>query len=217
MRVFIVITAFLLLACAQKKLVPVANGVSVDEKTYTSVYEDADVRILVRANAWKGYPTDLPDYVLPLYVEILNRGTEEVVIDPNGMILLDNRGNQYNALEPKEVAEAVRSGASVGVSVGLAYGTPHWGLGWFAGEPYSRKDVGGVINYAFIPGRIVPGAKLKGFVYFQRIPDDVNRIRFRLTYKIGEVSRSVEFKFRVEDGKGSSDNGNKTGGEGDSP
>ncbi len=210
----LLVIVFTVFSCAQKKLVPVGNGVYVDPKTYTSAYENERVKIVVRANAWEGYPSDLEDYVLPLYLEVQNKSSEVLEIDPRDLVILDEKGNQYNALEPKDVAEAVRGGSGVGVSVGFAYGAPTWGLSWLAGGPSYYEDTEDIINRAFIPGRVSPGATLRGFVYFQKIPDEVRRITLRVGYRIGGRREEVAFKFKVR--KGSSDNGNKEGRPGDS-
>jgi len=67
-----------------------------------------------------------------------------------------------------------------------------------------------VVKYALIPGRIEPGSKLRGFVYFQPIPEGINRFIFKLTYWIEGRPVSVKFPFKIEkDGKGSSDNGSE--------
>jgi len=194
-------------SCAQKVLVPVENGVKVDPKTLTATHESTEVKIKVRTNAWECCPSYLDDYVLPIYIEVKNRSPNPIELSLKDVVLVDDKGNQYNALEPKEVAEAVRGGSGVGVSLGFAYGTPGWGLGWVAGGPAYYDSAEDVINKAFIAGRILPGAKLKGFVYFQKIPDEVRRITMRIGYRIGERRKEVVFKFRVR--KGSSDNGHK--------
>jgi hypothetical protein len=207
---------FLILSCAKKVLIPVGNGVEVDPDKGVAIYRDEWVRIKVKANAWDGYPSSLPDRLLPLYMEIENLSDEKVVIRREEILLIDDRGNQYNALDPKEAAEVVRGSSRIGVSFGFAVGTPSYGLGWLAGAPYTT-DVEDVINKAFIPGTLLPGAKLKGFLYFQRLPDEVNRTTLRVGYKIGGQLRVAEFHFKVSDGKGGADNGNKEGGKRDSP
>ncbi len=215
MGYLLILVIFILsFSCAQKKLIPLENGVKVDTKTYTSIYEDEFVSIKVRANAWEGYPSDLPDYVLPLYLEVRNKSSEVVEIDLRDITLVDDRGNQFNPLEPKDVAEAVRGGSTVGISVGFAYGTPGWGLGWLAGGPPYYSDTEDVINKAFIPGKVLPGAKLKGFVYFQKIPDEARRVSLRVGYRIGERRKEVVFRFEIREG--GSDNGRKEDRSGDS-
>ncbi len=215
MRYLVILVAVLLsFSCAQKKLVPLGNGVKVDAKTYTSVYEDDMVSIKVKANAWEGYPSDLPDYVLPLYLEIHNKSPEAIEIDLKDITLIDDRGNQLNALEPKDVAEAVRGSYGVGVAIGFTYGSPTWGHSLLLGGPPYHGYADEVINRAFIPGRILPGARLKGFVYFQRIPDEARRVSLRVGYRIGERRKEVVFKFEIREG--GSDNGRKEDRYGDS-
>ncbi len=215
MKLLLALAAVLLFfSCAQKKLVPLGNGVKVDLKTYTSVYEDGSVKIKVRANAWEGYPPDLPDYILPLYLEIHNISMDTVEIDLKDIVLVDDRGNQLNALEPKDVAEAVRGGYGIGVAIGFTYGSPHWEHSLLLGGPTYYGYADEVINRAFIPGRVLPGAKLKGFVYFQKIPDEARRVTLRVGYRIGERRREVVFKFEIREG--GSDNGRKEDRPGDS-
>lgn len=204
----ILVAVILLFSCAQKRLVPVGNGVSVDPKSHTAVYEDERIRILVKANAWDGYPESLSYKLLPIYMEVVNKGDEPVELKKEDIVLIDDLGNQYNPLDPKDAAEVARGGSRVGVSVGVGLSTSHYGLGWLAGTPYD-VDAEDVVNKAFIPGRVYPGAKLKGFLYFQKLHDKANRVTLRIGYKIGGRPSVTEFKFRVEDGKGSADNGNK--------
>ncbi len=213
MRIYIIvfILPFLLLSCVQKKIVPLKDGLEIDKEKYTSAYTDKNVRIVVRANAWNGYPSDLPSYVMSLYLEVENKSSYIVEIELKDILLIDDKGNQYNVLEPKEVAEIAKSGSSVGVSIGFSYGTPYWGFSWLAGGPFIDKDIEDIINMAFIPGKVEPKARLKGFIYFQKLPDEVNRITLKLSYKIKERKITVRFPFKVEknNGKDSDNNGNK--------
>lgn len=205
----LLIVPLFLLSCAQRVLVPVGNGIKADPKTYTALYEDGNVEVVVKANAWKGYPSDLSSYVVPLYVEVVNKSDREVWIDFKDMLLTDEGGNQYNALSPKDAAEIAKRGGRVGVSFGLSYGTPWWGLGWWA-PAYTGDEGSDVVKYALIPGRIEPGSRLRGFVYFQPLPDEVEGVTFKLTYWIEGRPVSVKFPYKVvKDGKGSSSNGSK--------
>ncbi len=208
------VALLLLLSCAQKRLVPVGNGVRVDPKTSSAFYEDEFVRMTVRVNAWDGYPASLPERLLPVYLEVENKGDRTVELKREWIAVIDDLGNQYNALDPKNAVEAVRGGSRVGVAVGLGFGTPYYGLGFLAGPPYDT-DMEEVINRAFIPGKLLPGARLKGFLYFQKLHDKANRVKLRIGYKIAGKLRTVEFRFRVEDGKGSDSDRSEKDREGD--
>jgi len=202
---YLALSLILLLSCAKRSFVPIPDGYRIDAKNSAVIYTDRYVTIQVRTNSWDGYPSSLEERLLPLYIEILNRTDEPIKI--NRIVLLDDTGTQYNPLSP-ESASRVASGYSVGLSLGLGYGVHH-GLGWFGGMP--ARDYGeDIVNRAFIPGEILPGAKLKGFLYFQKLPDKVNRITLRVMYSIGFQSESVNFYFKVKDEEGDN-NGNKEG------
>lgn len=216
MRYALFLISVIILSCAQKVLVPLPNGVEADPKSLSARYEDERVRVVVRTGAWDGYPSDLEGYLLPIYLEVENRSERELLIELKDLLLIDDRGRQYNALSPRDASELARGAPSVGVSVGVGFGTPHWGFG-FWGPPYYYDDVSDIVRKAFIEGRILPDRKVYGFVYFKDIPEDVRRIELKVSYSIGGVYYDVSFPFEVKDGKGSSDNGDKENRKGYSP
>ncbi len=208
MKYALLLVMFLTLSCAQKVLVPLSNGVKADPEKFTAVYEDERVRIKVVSNAWDGYPSDLDSYLTVIFLEVENRSQEEVFISLTDLTVIDDRGKQYNALTPKDASEVARGSSSVGVSVGIGFGDPHWGFGLW-GPPYYYDDVSDVVQKAFVGGRILPGKSMSGFVYFQDFGEKVKRIEFRISYTVEGVVYDVTFPFEVKDGKEGADNGDQ--------
>jgi hypothetical protein len=216
MKYALFLISFLLLACAQKVLVPLPNGVNPDPEKLSSLYEDERVRILVKTGAWDGYPSDLEGYLIPIFLEVENRSEGEIRIELEDIVLVDDRGHQLNALSPKDASELARGAPSVGVSVGVGFGTPHWGFGLWGPPYYYYDDVSDIVKKAFIEGKILPGRKVSGFLYFKDELEGAGRVELRLSYSSEGVVYDVTFPFEVRDGKGSADYGNKKDREGNS-
>ncbi|GEM_PF-1141652 len=208
MKYALLLISFFIVSCAQKVLVPLSNGVEADPRKLKALYRDERIRIEVRTGAWKGYPSDLEGYLLPIYLEVQNLSRSEIDIRLSDIRVIDDRGRQFNALTPKDASELARGSPSVGFSIGVGIGTPHWGLGWW-GPPYYYEDVSDIVKRAFIEGSVLPGRKVSGFVYFQDLPKDSKRIELRISYSVEGVVYDVIFPFEVKHGKDGSYNGNK--------
>ncbi|QWK20669.1 MAG: hypothetical protein KNN13_04960 [Hydrogenobacter thermophilus] len=198
MKKLFLYTCFILFAgCAPApKLLPLEDGLKVNRENFMSVYEGEEVKILVKAQAWKYSPSDLPYYVTPLYMEVKNLSQKNISIDRHGIYLLDDRGNQYNALSPGEVSSMLSY--SVGFSLGMAYySSPYW-FGWYPYYPYYPPTYPDILNYAFVYGTVEPKAILKGFLYFQKLPKEIKNVTLKITYRVNGETKSVSFPFQVE-------------------
>lgn len=193
-----VLLIFLLSACAPvPKLVPRESQV-VKKEDNTLLYEEDNVKVLVRSNAWKYSPSDLTSYITPIYVEVKNLSDKGLIINRQDVYLMDERGNQYNALSPSDVVSAVAAWPDVSFSIGMAYySSPFW-FGWYPYYPYpTARSYPDIANYAFIYGSIEPGAVLKGFVYFQKVPKDVKSLSLKIVYHMAGERKAVSFPFDV--------------------
>ncbi|MFN7065836.1 MAG: hypothetical protein ACK4OF_06790 [Aquificaceae bacterium] len=130
------------------------------------------LRVSIKTTAWSYYPSDLDRYVLPIYLEVENKGNEPVNIERYEVYLLDEKGNQFNLLEPKDVASLLRRSHSIGFSFGIGYWSSPIGIWWwpYYALPPREEAYPDILNKAFIFGQIQPKARLSGFVYFPRVP-----------------------------------------------
>lgn len=133
-----------------------------------------DLFISVKTDQWKYSPSDLDYYVLPIYIEVENRSKEAVSIRKEDIFLIDEKRNQFNPLEPRDVISMVRRSYGLGFSFGIGYWSSPFGLWWYPYYiPSFRENVyPDILNKALTFGEVKPGAKLKGFVYFPKPPED---------------------------------------------
>jgi len=138
------------------------------------VQEMPSLRVSVEAEAWNGRPRNLPDYVLPFLIMLTNTGTAPVALTRADFVLLDDANRQYLPLAPSEVVTLLggrSSGVGVSPSVGVSgstAGSTSVGVGLgvlLGGYGAETRDV---IPQALPEGPILPGAEVKGFVYFLR-------------------------------------------------
>jgi hypothetical protein len=153
---------------------------------------DAGIRFAAFPNTWSGYPGDLARYYTPLEIRIENARDDEVQIRFEDFIALDDGNRQYRAVPPLEVVRALagarepRDGGPPAVVAGPWY--PHgrrywWGpydgpamwpyAPWWFADPYyypygwPRAAVRDVLVSGLREGRLLAGASVQGFVYFQ--------------------------------------------------
>lgn len=162
-------TLALVVACAGPTLRP-----QTPTGTGAIVQEMPPLRLSVQADAWDGRPRSLPNYVLPFLIVLKNTGTGSVNITLADFLLLDDAIRQYLPIAPSEVVallggrgSGVGVSPSVGVSGSSAGGTSvGLGLGILLGG--TDTDTRDVIPQALPEGAILPGAEVRGFVYFPR-------------------------------------------------
>ncbi len=134
--------------------------------------------VSINAKAWKYSPSDLDSYVLPILLEVENREKEAVAIKREDVFLLDEKGNQYNPLQPGDVVSMLRGGYGGGLSFSIGYWSSPFGVWWspYYGFPPQDRVYPDIVNKAFAFGEIQPGAKISGFVYFPKMPRDVKAL-----------------------------------------
>jgi hypothetical protein len=114
-RLFHFAAALLLAGCATTRVVPVpAAGVAVDARDGSAGMEADGVRVVVRPSAWQGSPPNLPSYVTPFHLLIVNGSALPLRYDYGDLRLFDEGRFQYTALPPAEVARMLRWGRAPG-------------------------------------------------------------------------------------------------------
>ena len=112
-----------------------------------------------------------------------------------------------------------RPSISIGFGTGGYYGGGYgYGIGYYTrGYPYYRspfywpynyayysdyydsyyynRDYSDIFTQAFVPGVIRPGAILSGFIYFNKLPPEVQKFDLNVGYKIDNENKRVELTF----------------------
>lgn len=187
----------LLAACAGPTLRP-----QTPAGTGAIVQEMPSLRISVEAEAWHGRPRSLPDHILPFLIVVQNTGTTPVTITRADFLLLDDANRQYLPLAPSEVvtllggrASGVGVSPSVGVLGSTAGGTSVGvGLGILLGG--SGTDARDVIAQALAEGPVLPGAEVKGFIYFPRPAPGYKSLRVVVAPQGLPAHLRLDFEFR---------------------
>ena len=149
------------------------------------------VRLTLFPDAWSAYPSDLSRYFTPLGVLIENGRADEVQVRYEDFVCVDDGNRQYRAVPPGEVARAVSGGLlpanpGRGVSPVLVAGPwrPYWPHSWrpyygpygpWWSDPYypypsawPRPAAQDVLTLGVREGRVLPGASVQGFLFFQQ-------------------------------------------------
>jgi hypothetical protein len=112
-----------LTACAGPRL-EVATAPSQPSVTLS----DASIHMTLLPNTWSGYPSDLNRSYTPVEIKIQNDRTEEILLRYADFLAIDEASNQYQAVPPGEVAQALFGSR-------LPRGDPGWG---YAGRGPAR-------------------------------------------------------------------------------
>lgn len=186
------------------QLAPAPTVAEVPGPGQGGVVTQSGVVLTARADAWEGYPENLENEVTPIYVRIQNETGEPLRIRYAEFRIVSDAGETYAALPPFRIeGEVVSAIDSVGPYSGFyvaPYASP-----WYPGlTPYDGPfayDAGYYDSYypyydtyvevdlptrdmraAALPeGVLDPGAVVDGFLYFQEVPEDVDRVRLEFT------------------------------------
>ncbi len=166
------------------------------------VQETLSLRISVEAEAWRGRPRSLPDYVLPFFISLKNTGSAPLTILRTDFSLLDEANRQYFALAPAEVVTMLGGGASgvgvspsVGVS-GSTAGSTSFGVGLGISLGGRGRDTRDIVAQALPEGLIQPGAEIWGYLYFPHPGPEIKRLRLIASPRNLPGTPRMDFEFR---------------------
>ena len=178
----------LLSACAMG---PRLESVAVPTEPAVTL-ANGGIRWSVLPNTWSAHPSDLARYFTPVQVRIENARSDELEIRYEDFIALDDGNQQYRAVPPGEIARAISGGrgpaepARKTAAILLAgpwyrpYWPPYWGPyygpyePWWYPDPYyypsawPRPTGQDVLSRGLREGRLLAGASIDGFLYFQQ-------------------------------------------------
>jgi hypothetical protein len=187
-------------------LIAACAGPTLRAQTLTgigpSVQEMPSLRVSAEAEAWNGRPRSLPDSVLPFLITLRNTGSTPLATTRADFFLLDDANRQYAPLAPSEVVTLVGgrgSGMGVSPSVGISGSTGdstsvEVGLGIVLSG--TGTDIRDVIAQALGEGPILPGAEVKGFVYFPYPAAGNTNLRLVLAPQALPGKPRLDFVFR---------------------
>ena len=188
----LLLTVIIISGCAYNGSMSKTRVYYAPEEIKTDSTERA-VNFTIKPNYWYGSPKNIRKYALPVYMSVENSTDTPVIIEREDIVLLDGSRNQYNTLSPDDIANILVSSETSGytriypsISVGIGgfynsgyyYGHhyyPYYRNPWFYDDyvyynyprAYYRPDYKDIYTEAFQPGRIMPNAKLSGFVFFK--------------------------------------------------
>jgi hypothetical protein len=196
----------------------------------TAVTRVEGVRVTAESDAWEG-GAPITREVTPVKVTIENDHGRAVRIRYSDFALVSPKGSRYAALPLYRIEGTVEEPTlstgypplpapgfySRGFSVAPAYAPLYPNLAAapasFYSDPYYNRRYTTYWQDVDLPtmkmriqalpeGRIEDGGEVSGFIYFERVDPDVDRVRFRLDLAEaddGTVFGTVTIPFRVED------------------
>jgi hypothetical protein len=187
------------LAGCAPHLRPAPGAVVLPGPGQAAIAEEAGVRIVVSADAWRADPETLQQVVTPMLVRIENNGTSAVQVRSEDFALVADDGRRFAAVPPFNVRGVVSStGPPVYAPYGPFYGYPHLGVQPFyydAYWPYWYRWVtlptGDMVQMALREGVLQPGDRSTGFLYFERV-DEARHVTFQARLSVpGSDDRGV--------------------------
>ncbi len=184
---------------------------------------EAGIGFTVLPNTWSAYPGDLSRYYTPVEIRIENTRDDDLQIRFEDFFALDDGNRQYRAVPPLEVARVV-SGLNVpprspqatlvagpwypyGRRYWGPYSGPYWGpyAPWWLADPYyysyawPRPAVQDVLTLGLREGRLLAGASVQGFVYFQLATERGNLLTVSWTPRLPSGAGVAPFsaQFRI--------------------
>ncbi len=219
------------IGCANRPELRPAEGATVlTEEKDIAIAEVQNVRFEVDGGAWDGFPEELTE-VVPVRVTVENRSNHPVRIKYEDVSLIGTRGSEFAALPPLQVSGVEEVEIGIGGSgpvpyhprffydrfyIAGAYGPYYTGLspwrGPFSYDPlyynnyYLKWPVElptvSMIQQSLPEGVISPGGQISGFIYFQDVPDDMDRVTFRaqvVNAETGERMGTIDIPFEAVD------------------
>lgn len=165
-----------------------------------AVAEEGGVRVVARAQAWRGYPGDLRNAVTPILVTVDNGSSRPLSIRNEHFTLEGADGRTFAALPPFEIAGSVSepvpyaSAAWAGFAfgspwpsgrLGWAFGGPFWATGpyydpYYPAFPHVVLPTGDMVQKALPERTLEPGGRLTGFLYFEDVPRNARSVTFTM-------------------------------------
>jgi hypothetical protein len=188
----------LVLSGCTATLAPAPGTTRLPGPNQAAIAESAGVRVAAAASAWRGYPLDLDDVVLPMLVVVENGGSRRLRIRYDDFWLAGADGRRFAAIPPYEVTGTVSEPIPAayyprpflaGYYPGWGFGgpflydrlyyDPYWPFyGHYPAFAYVRLPTNDMIQRALPEGVVEPKGKISGFLYFERVPRKAREVTF---------------------------------------
>ncbi len=190
---FLLLLLFLLSSGCTTRIVPkpLQPG-DVDLNSNIISKEREGIRISVQSMEWKYYPYNLDDFYTPMLFLIRNNTDKKVSFKASDLVLVDDKGNQFNAVDPG-IVERIMTPRGYGQGIyppSFYYGgyLPPPGIGYYSMAPTD------ITLLSISEGDIFPGSQVRGFIYFRKAVTYGKNIRLKAN--IGATSEEFEFEIR---------------------
>lgn len=225
------LTLLVFVGCAPRTdLNPAPAANQVGGMQDAAVSEVDGVNVLVQADEWPG-DVSVRNYVLPVRVVIENNSDAPVRLRYNEFALVGTDGTRYSAIPPFGVDGAIQEPELVdgytpigspaftysGFEVAPYHAPMYPGMTAY-GSPFTYDPVyydryytywerielptTRMLSLALPEGVIQPGGSVSGYLYFEKLDDDVERVRFRADLVAageGAMFGEVSIPFTVQD------------------
>lgn len=190
-RIFGMMIILFLVGCTVKYL-PIDDGnVTISEDF--GVVKNSDYVFAAENRYWIKEPTELTNYFTSFYISIKNRTGEQQQVEVKDFALIDEKGNQYDAVSNEYIELLIQPNQLDFVVVNDSEGSNLLDTDDLFNEHksvmerwYQSKE--NLIRYSFHYGTIFAGARKSGFIFFPRL-EDANK-RCKLIYKDAEINFS---------------------------
>lgn len=213
-------------ACGSKtpQLRP-ASGANTMPGQGAAMQRNAGVRFVAQSVGWPG-ETAIQDEVTPLRVIIENRGKQPIAIRYSDFVLADSNDNHYAALPPFQAQGNVivqpkdhgplapgfdssefkiapylhQVYPQMGVYDEFAADAPYYST-YYAYWENKSLPTADMLSMALPEGVLNPGGHLAGWLYFQKVNDNVEQLDLRAAFadpKTGATVARFELPFEVK-------------------
>lgn len=207
------------------KLTPGSEAIKLPEIGSAATASLAGVSLIVQAQAWEGNPM-IEEHVTPLRVTIKNNSGKAIKLCYSDIALISNSGKIFAALPPYAVQDTIQETGPLaypeivdptffydGFSIAPYYSPRYNGLETFDGlfpynQPYYDQHyeywaetplpTTDMLQKALPDGVIYNDGKVIGFLYFEAVPAQIQKLIFRMNVinaENGEILGMISIPF----------------------
>lgn len=164
----LLILLFSILGCSSKRvvLVPAPDAVLAGQPN-SAEGTNQGISLLLQADAWDGYPRSLEGALIPLKVTIRNRSAHDVAIRYDDFCLIAANDQRYTDIPPEHIR-----------GFGTERLTPSWAYSDAEQRVHVQLPTEAMVKVAMSEGVVAPGGETSGFLYFPRVFQTPQEIRF---------------------------------------
>ena len=173
-RLFLLVLVLIisLYGCAPKIIPSLNQPGSIDKESNIITRTKDNITISVQTEEWHYPPYSLVDYFTPFLFLIRNDTDHKISLKYKDFILFDERGNQFEAIDPEKVEYIMASIELYGaqypdILFRVEESKPPYTYGVEV-PAYLRKPFSNISLLALPEVTIYPHSQVRGFVYFRK-------------------------------------------------